>query len=292
METDNSYKNNFKILPIKLRESYSSNCINFYLSGSSLQGQSTQIKTEIPFSDNNTIKYYIGNSSVGLYSTIHKRYMKLKDGLKNGNKIVNEVKPIKNFNKIYDESFRNPPHKKSSDISISTSSYTQRSNNNSPKKIVIYEKPIKDYIVIRRFECNEYFQVPIFKKRDYSASDIRKIVRIQKNFRGFEQREIIHKTEKLRVNRCSVELFCLLIIINYFKARKRLCFYKLLKEFPNPFDSIGEEMDFKDRLKMGMIDRQYKIKIKTKEMHNKIPQNKRAKSAYKYYENKEFIESL
>ena len=297
METKYKYANHYKIIPIKLKDSNSPNTVNFYLSKPSLTSRTTLIKNRSPSYKNHTFKISVGNSKTNLFNTVHKRYLKIVDGMKKGNKLANEVEPINNLKIICENSFKKPIQKKNSDLTVSTAPNTQRNYNNynsnyntyNSKKMVIYEKPVKDLMIVKKLECNESYRIHI-KNRVYSADDIRKVIRIQKNFRGYEQREIIQKTERLKTEECSVELFCLLIAKSYLKARIRLSFYTLLKEFPNPFDGIGDEMDFDDQLRLGMVDRKYKIN--TKEGHNKIQQKNKAKSVYKFTQDKKFFEQL
>lgn len=289
METECLYKTKFNIFPIKLKDSTSTDTVNFGVTDSLFQNKSIQINTRNPSFDNYAFKYSSGNSNTDFIKAIKKRYLKLVDGMKKGNKIVNEIETVKIIQKNYEGSFRKSTQKRKSDVSTSTAPYTQRNNTSCPKKLVIYDKPEKDCTIVKKLECNESFRINI-KQRVFSARDIRKVIFIQKNFRGYEQREVTQRLQRLKAEECSNELFCLLIEKNYLKAMKRICFYKILNEYPFPFETIGNEVSFNDKLKLGMFDKLYKIK--NNEGHKKIYKKNRAKSVYSYIKDKKVFESL
>ena len=130
-------------------------------------------------------------------------------------------------------------------------------------------KDVQNAIMLRRQEYNDYIKSlnkpkpkkpkpkPKPKPKVYNA---KKVVYIQKMYKGFQTREVNQQINRLKVNLCVTELFCLLFKENFIHARKRLTFMLLRLYYHEPFVNICNEVDFFDRLTIKLSDRYYTFK--------------------------------
>lgn len=134
-------------------------------------------------------------------------------------------------------------------------------------QIQFNEKDVQNAIVLRRLEYNEYITTlnmpkpkpkpnpkPTPKPKIY---DINKVNVIQKIYKGFQTRDIQQIVNRLKVNLCANELFCLILNEVYIHAKKRIIFNLLKLFYHEPFHSIYNEVDFTDRIYMKLSGRYY-----------------------------------
>ena len=62
---------------------------------------------------------------------------------------------------------------------------------------------------------------------------------------------------RLRINLCVTELFCLITNEVCIHAERRIAFYFVKLYYHDPFSHIENEVDFNDRLAMKLADKYY-----------------------------------
>lgn len=126
---------------------------------------------------------------------------------------------------------------------------------------------VQNAIVLRRQEYDDFIKslnkpkpkskpepIPAPKPKIY---DINKLKKIQKTYKGFQTREINQTINRLKVNLCANELFCLVLNETFIHANKRIYFSLLKLYYHEPFHSIYNEIDFTDRIYIKLSDRYY-----------------------------------
>jgi len=108
----------------------------------------------------------------------------------------------------------------------------------------------KKGIYIKKLFFNDYKKPKTNKK--IKKLDVKKVIEIQKIFKGFIVRNINSNIDRLKLRQCLVELFCLLLFGNCVKARIRYNFYLLKKYYITAKLYAGEELDFMDRIKFKL----------------------------------------
>ena len=135
---------------------------------------------------------------------------------------------------------------------------------------------ISNAILLRRLEYNKHILleknkknkrnkiiIPPRKTSETSKSSIRKtydvckIITIQKMCKGFLARRVDKNIMRMKARVCLVETFCLLLGKNFNKAKKKIVFSRLKKLYHIPFNKIGIELSFKDRLRILLINKYY-----------------------------------
>ena len=118
------------------------------------------------------------------------------------------------------------------------------------KKRVNLDEIIKEAVILKKLEYDNEF---IFQKpRKLKKSDIKKLVAIQKVFKGFQTRNIELKADRLRVRECLLELFCLLVVGNYLRALKRKAFLFFTDNFKDVVMEVNEEISFGDKIQFKL----------------------------------------
>ena len=87
--------------------------------------------------------------------------------------------------------------------------------------------------------------------------DINKVYEIQKIYRGFQTRDINQIINRLKVNLCAAELYCLVLKDNFYHAAKRICFQLLKLYYHEAFTKIDNEIDFSDRIDIKLSSKYY-----------------------------------
>jgi len=185
--------------------------------------------------------------NVKLIRNLSAKYEKLMEGLKNGTEIVGTVEENKNAFPT-----RNP---------FSFKTNLNHHNYISKTKKVLFKKQDKNQCVLKIIDSNLY--MTIFNKtqppkRIYTRNDIKKIIKIQKEFKGFAVREVEQKVRNLKVNYCVLEALCLLIGHSFDSAKKRIMFQRIKNKYHDSF-MINDEIYFKDKLEFKLPNRYYNI---------------------------------
>lgn len=251
----------FKLIPIRIkdREPFQNN-ESFYINCPSYRGIIDR-DSRILSDDSLSLNYSVCNNvNENLLKIIRKKHNNLIKELKKGKKLENEIEEEEKKDNFHSKIYKKKDYQKSFNDFSSISTITLSQNINPTKKTVIYEKPEQDHIVIKTLENNDVLKIPI-NKRVYTRKELTGIVKIQNKFRGFKERDINQKLDRLRLGECAAELFCLLIDNIFIKAAKRKTFQKLFLVDENP-DSrcrVVNELEFKDKIKIKLIKNYYCI---------------------------------
>lgn len=128
------------------------------------------------------------------------------------------------------------------------------------KKKVNIDEIIKQAVILKKLEYNNEF---IFQKpRKLKRSDIKKLVNIQKVFKGFKTRSIESQIDRLRLRQCLLELFCLLVVGNYLRALKRKAFSIFAENFKDVVMEVNEEISFGDKINFRLPNVYYSGHLK------------------------------
>ena len=177
--------------------------------------------------------------------------------------IINNSIFDNNNNKINDEN----QNKKVNEDKKEISTPILFLKNKKQEKINPFSNDINNAIMIRSQENNNYRQILDFSKSKKQKKpkklrflNVNKIIQIQKIFKGFSTRKVNQKINRLKVNLCAVELFCMLLNENFNNARKRIAFLLIKLYYHDPFDKIDNEVDFNDRLIKKLSNTFYNVK--------------------------------
>ena len=108
----------------------------------------------------------------------------------------------------------------------------------------------KKGIYMKKLFFNDYKNKK--KKKRIKKLDLKKVIEIQKIFKGFIVRNINSNIDRLKLRQCLIELFCLLLYGNCIKARIRYNFFLLKKYYITAKLYAGEELNFMDRIKFKL----------------------------------------
>lgn len=95
------------------------------------------------------------------------------------------------------------------------------------------------------------------QKKYFKKSEIAKLIKIQKQFKGLYIREVDRSVDRLRVRDSLLEIMLLLTGKAYDNAIKKKTFTELKKEFHDPFNNINDELRFEDKLQFKLPNRFY-----------------------------------
>ena len=127
-------------------------------------------------------------------------------------------------------------------------------------------KDTQNVIALRRLEYNDYIKnlnkpkpkpKPKPKLPKPKVYDNKKVHEIQKIYKGFQTRNVNQIINRLKVNLCVTELYCLILKETFNHAAKRISFEILKLYYHEPFTKIANEMDFSDRIYMKLSDKYY-----------------------------------
>jgi hypothetical protein len=114
------------------------------------------------------------------------------------------------------------------------------------KNYNISDYNIKNGIYLKKYNFDKGFERKKIIKQP--KVDVKKVIEIQKIFKGHLNRKINLNIDRLKLRQCLIELFCLLLYGNLCKAKIRINF-RLLKEFYIASKLYaGEELTFMDRI--------------------------------------------
>jgi hypothetical protein len=123
------------------------------------------------------------------------------------------------------------------------------------KKKKVSNEVIKGAVFLRKLNFQENF--PKKKEKKFPKLDVNKVIEIQRVFKGFFIRNINYKIDRLKFRQCLVELFCLLIYGNWYRAKIRYYFLLLRECYIVAKLEVGKELNFTDRLTFKLPNRYY-----------------------------------
>jgi len=130
----------------------------------------------------------------------------------------------------------------------------------SNSKKVFFRKTDEDRAVYKLLDSNLFMTIynrapP--QKKYFRKSEISKLIKIQKQFKGVYIRDVERSVDRLKVRDCLLEIMLLLTGKAYDNAVKKITFKKLKKEFHDPFNNINDELKFEDKLQFKLPNRYY-----------------------------------
>ena len=130
----------------------------------------------------------------------------------------------------------------------------------SNSKKVFFRKTDEDRAVYKLLDSNLFMTIynrtpP--QKKYFRKSEIAKLIKIQKQFKGVYIRDVERSVDRLKVRDCLLEIMLLLTGKAYDNAVKKITFKKLKKEFHDPFNNINDELKFEDKLQFKLPNRYY-----------------------------------
>ena len=153
-------------------------------------------------------KYYEENNEDLLFS-MRKRYKDIFNNMKESDKIFKEVKKKHKRKKVSNEI-------------------------------------IKGAVILKKLGFNESVQRR--KRKRIVKVDVEKIIEIQKIFKGYFIRDVKFKVDRLKLRQCLIELFCLLLHGNWYKAELRSYFLMLKEGYNLSKMNAGNELTFDDKI--------------------------------------------
>ena len=114
------------------------------------------------------------------------------------------------------------------------------------KKKKVSNEIIKGAVFLRKLNFQENF--PKKKVKKLPNLDVNKVIEIQKIFRGYFIRNLNNKIDSLKLRQCLVELFCLLIYGNYYRAKIRYYYFLLRECYILTKCEVANELTFTDRI--------------------------------------------
>ena len=134
---------------------------------------------------------------------------------------------------------------------------TSKATSNQQPNLKDVEKAIK----LRRQQYNEYLKSlnkskPKLKPKP-KVYDLNSVIFIQKIYKAYQVKDVIQKVNRLKINLCVTELFCLIFNHVFKHAKKRVTFYMFKTYYHDPFTNIFNEVDFSDKLMMKLSDTYY-----------------------------------
>lgn len=205
-----------------------------------------------------------------LIQNLSQKYEKLLDDLKNGTEIVGTVEEKRDG--------YSTPNPFSFKINFNHHNYISNT-----KKVLFKKKEKKNVHVLKVLDNDLY--LTIYNKTQpprkvYNKEDVKKIIKIQRRFRGYDIRDITLNVIRLKINYCVIETFCLLVARSYDSALRRKMYYMLKEVYHYPF-SIEKELYFEDKLELKLPDKYYdmtkvqKIDLRKKYKIIKVIKNKK-----------------
>lgn len=186
-------------------------------------------------------------SNIRLVRNLSQKFDKLVDDIKEGKEIVGTI----------EEKRKEFPTKNPFLFKTNLDHHNYISKN----KQVLFKKPEKNEYVLKIIDSDLYMtiynktQPP---KRVYNKSEIKRIIKLQKRFKGFAIREVEQKVRNLKVSKCLLEVLCLIIVRAFDNAKKKLMYLTLKSIFFDPF-SINDEIYFKDKLDFKLPNKYYNM---------------------------------
>ena len=112
---------------------------------------------------------------------------------------------------------------------------------------------IKWAVFLRKLNFHENFP----KKKKTPKLDVNKVIEIQKIFKGHFIRDINFKIDRLKLRQCLIELFCLLIYGNWYRAKIRYYFLILIQCYNDVKLDVGKELTFEDKISFKLPNKFY-----------------------------------
>ena len=121
------------------------------------------------------------------------------------------------------------------------------------KKKKVSNEIIKGAVFLRKLNFHENFP----KKKKTPKLDVNKVIEIQKIFKGHFIRDINFKIDRLKLRQCLIELFCLLIYGNWYRAKIRYYFLILIQCYNDVKLDVGKELTFEDKISFKLPNKFY-----------------------------------
>ena len=238
-----------RIVPVKLIDNHliKLNDLTFEQKIQKRYSKSNNKTIETSYSTNSYQSNKSIDHNIKLVRNLSQKYIKLMDDLKNGSEIEGTVEEKKN-----DFPTRNP---------FSFKTNLNHHNYISKNKKVLFKKEERNSFALKILDKNLY--MTIFNKTQppkkvFNKIEIKKLVKLQKRFKGFAIREVEQKVRNLKVNNCILEVLCLIIAKSFDSALKRKLFKKLKGIYFDLFN-INEEIYFKDKIEFKLPDKYYNL---------------------------------
>ena len=179
---------------------------------------------------------------------LSKKYKKLIEDVKNENEMIGTVEENIGDYPNYD------PFGPTSNI------HTQSHISNAKK--VFFKKTDMNYVVFKVLDSKLFLTIynkapP--QKKFFRRNEVNQIIKIQNKFKGIYVREVERGVDRLKAENCILETMLLLIERAYDNAIRKKTFYKLKKEFHDPFNNINDELKFEDKIQFKLPNRFYNI---------------------------------
>ena len=116
------------------------------------------------------------------------------------------------------------------------------------RKEKISNDVIKGAVMLKKLNFNEHFHKKKRKRKKSSKIDVKKVIEIQRIFKGYFVRNISFKIDRLKLRQCFLELFCLLIYGSWCKAEIKYYYHLLLEYYNTAKLDVGKEVTFADKL--------------------------------------------
>ena len=187
------------------------------------------------------------NNNIKMVRNLSQKYVRLMNDLKKGTEIEGTVEEKKD-----EFPTRNP---------FSFKVNLNHHNFISKTKKVLFKKEEKNSYVLKIIDNNLF--MTIFNKTQppkkvYTKNEIKKIIKLQRRFKGFAVREVEQKVRNLKVSNCILETLCLIIGRSYDSALKRKMFTQLKGIYHDLFN-INDEVYFKDKIEFKLPDKYYNL---------------------------------
>ena len=132
----------------------------------------------------------------------------------------------------------------------------------SKTKKVLFKEKEENEVILKIVNSNLYLSLynktpP--QKKFFRKSEVSQIIKIQNKFKGIFSREVEKVVDREKTHACILETMLLLVGRAYDNAIRKQTLKKLRKVFLDPFNDIGEEVLFEDKISFKLPDRFYNM---------------------------------
>ena len=107
---------------------------------------------------------------------------------------------------------------------------------------------IKGAVILRKLDFGENFPKKKRKRKKSSKIDVKKVIEIQRIFKGHFVRDINFKVDRLKLRQCFLELFCLLVYGSWCRVKLQYYYQLFTKYYEASKLDVGKEITFADKL--------------------------------------------
>ncbi len=205
-----------------------------------------------------------------LIRTIQARYKQLVNQIQDGEVILGKIEEKKQEN-CFQEKQKEEKNEKEETLHPPTPTPLKFSTLENSEKTILFKKPEKEpTAVLRHLEKENYLKLEniaqeVLQKQIY---DKRKVIIIQKFFKGYSFRKINQTINRLKISQSTYEILVLLLMRAIYNAYLKFSFEKLKYEYFLPFCYINNEFSFYDKIRMKFPDKFYYNNNSEKLMEN------------------------